>query len=270
VTLTRSQVAGLLREHDLSPRKSLGQHFLVDPNTARRIVRLAGVVAGERVVEIGPGLGSLTVELLDVGAAVTAVELDHRLAAVLATVTAGRCEIVVGDALDVDLVELCAPAPVRVVANLPYNVAVPIVMRLLNEVPAVTSQFVMVQAEVADRLAAGPGDSAYGAVSVKVAYFARAAVRGQVPRTVFAPEPNVDSSLIAIERLAVPAVDPAVVSKQRLFEVITTAFSQRRKMLRRSLAGVIDEGAFERAGVAPTQRPEELDVAAFGRLAARP
>jgi 16S rRNA (adenine1518-N6/adenine1519-N6)-dimethyltransferase len=241
---------------------------LVDPNTARRIVRLAGVHAGDRVVEIGPGLGSLTVELLDAGAQVIAVELDHRLAAVLAEVTELRCDIVVGDALKLDLAALCGEPPVRVVANLPYNVAVPIVMRLLGEVPAATSQFVMVQAEVADRLAAEPGDPAYGAVSVKVAYFATATVRGQVPRTVFAPEPNVDSSLVAIERRIVPAVDPSVVTKERLFEVVSTAFSQRRKMLRRSLAGVIDEGAFERAGVAPTQRPEELDVAAFGRLAA--
>jgi 16S rRNA (adenine1518-N6/adenine1519-N6)-dimethyltransferase len=270
VTLTRSQVAGLLREHDLKPRKSLGQHFLVDPNTARRIVRLAGVAAGDRVVEIGPGLGSLTVELLDSGATVSTVELDHRLAAVLAEVTEGRCQIVVGDALKVDLAEMCGTPPMHVVANLPYNVAVPIVMRLLTEVPAATSMLVMVQAEVADRLAAKPGDPAYGAVSVKVAYFATAAVRGQVPRTVFAPEPNVDSSLIAIERRSAPAVDPASVSKERLFEVVTTAFSQRRKMLRRSLAGVVDDGAFERAGVLPTQRPEELDVGAFGRLAGRP
>jgi 16S rRNA (adenine1518-N6/adenine1519-N6)-dimethyltransferase len=270
VTLTRSQVAELLRTHDLSPRKSLGQHFLVDPNTARRIVRLAGVGVGDRVVEIGPGLGSLTLELLDAGAMVSAVELDRRLAAVLAEVTGGRCQIVVGDALAVDLAAICGAPPMRVVANLPYNVAVPIVMRLLTEVPAATSVFVMVQAEVAERLAAGPGNPAYGAVSVKVAYFATATVSGQVPRTVFAPEPNVDSSLIAIERRAAPAVDPGLVSKERLFEVVTTAFSHRRKMLRRSLAGVIDEGAFERAGVAPTQRPEELDVVAFGRLAMRP
>ncbi len=270
MTLTRSQVAGLLREHDLRPRKSLGQHFLVDPNTARRIVRLAGVAARDRVVEIGPGLGSLTVELLDVGAQVCAVELDHRLAAVLDEVTEGRCEIVVGDALRVDLAALCGAPPMHVVANLPYNVAVPIVMRLLTEVPAATSLFVMVQAEVAERLAAGAGEPAYGAVSARVAYFATATVRGQVPRTVFVPEPNVDSSLISIERRSEPAVDPSEVTQERLFEVVTTAFSQRRKMLRRSLAGVVDDGAFERAGVLPTQRPEELDVAAFGRLAARP
>ena len=270
MTLTRSSVAALLRDHDLSPRKSLGQHFLVDPNTARRIVRLAGVAPGDRVVEIGPGLGSLTLVLLDAGARVLAVELDARLAAVLEEVTADRCEVVVGDAMTVDLVALCGAPGARVVANLPYNVAVPIVLRVLNEVPAAASLFVMVQAEVADRLAASPGDPAYGAVSVKVAYHGRATVRGQVPRTVFLPEPNVDSSLIGIERLASPAVPTEVVSKERLFEVITTAFSQRRKMLRRSLAGVVDEGAFERAGVEPTQRPEELDVTAFGRLAARP
>jgi 16S rRNA (adenine1518-N6/adenine1519-N6)-dimethyltransferase len=268
VTLTRSQVAGLLRDHGLSPKKSLGQNFLVDPNTARRIVRLAGVDAGDKVVEIGPGLGSLTLALLDTGASVSAVELDARLAGVLAEVTEGRCRIVVGDALRVDLTELCGQGPVRVVANLPYNVAVPIVMRILTQVPAARSLFVMVQAEVADRLAAHPGNPAYGAVSVKVAYDAIATVRGQVPRTVFAPEPNVDSSLVELVRRDEPAVPTGIVSRDQLFALVTTAFSQRRKMLRRSLAGIVDDAAFERAGVLPTQRPEELDVVAFGRLAA--
>lgn len=268
MTLTRTQVSALLASHGLTPSKALGQHFLVDPNTARRIVRLAGVQPDERVVEVGPGLGSLTLALLDAGAQVAAVELDARLAAVLAEVTEGRCEIVVGDALSVDLAGVCGPGPARVVANLPYNVAVPIVVRVLEEVPAVSSLLVMVQTEVAERLAAPPGSRTYGAVTVKVGYFAVARIVGRVPRSVFLPEPNVDSSLVALDRRASVAVDPGVVSEERLFEVVRTAFSHRRKMLRRSLDGVVAPEAFARAGVDPTQRPEELDVAAFGRLAA--
>ncbi len=268
MSLTRRQVAALLDAHGLAPSKALGQHFLVDPNTARRIVRLASVAPGDRVVEIGPGLGSLTLALLDAGATVTAVELDARLAAVLDEVTEGRVQVVTGDALSVDLAALVPEGPLRVVANLPYNVAVPIVVRVLEELPAASSLLVMVQAEVADRLAAPPGSRTYGAVSVKVAYHATARVVGRVPRTVFLPEPNVDSALVAITRRDAVAVDPALVSEARLFEVVRAAFAHRRKMLRRSLDGVVGEEAFERSGVAPTGRPEELDVAAFGRLAA--
>lgn len=268
MTLTRRQVAALLTAHGLTPSKALGQHFLVDPNTARRIVRLAEVAEGDRVLEVGPGLGSLTLALLDAGAQVTAVELDARLAAVLTEVTGSRCEVVVGDAVTLDLAALCGPGPVRVVANLPYNVATPIVVRVLEQVPAATSLLVMVQAEVAERLASPPGSRTYGAVSVKVDYYARASVVGRVPRTVFLPEPNVDSALVAIERRAAVAVDPGEVSAERLFEVVRAAFGHRRKMLRRSLDGIVAPEAFDRAGVAPTQRPEELDVTAFGRLAA--
>ena len=267
MTLTRSKVSALLRDYDIAPSKALGQNFLVDPNTARRIVRLAGVEAGDEVLEVGPGLGSLTLALLDAGAHVRAVELDRRLAAALGEVTASRCEIIVADALEADLASLCGPGPVRVVANLPYNVAVPIVVRVLEEAPTATSLFVMVQAEVADRLAAHAGDPAYGAVSVKVAYYATATVAGRVPRTVFLPEPKVDSSLVRIERRGAVAVDPAEVDATRLFAVVRAAFAHRRKMLRRSLEGVVDPQAFDRAGVDPTQRPEELDIEAFGRLA---
>jgi 16S rRNA (adenine1518-N6/adenine1519-N6)-dimethyltransferase len=269
VTLTRSQVSGLLRDHGLSPSRALGQNFLVDPNTARRIVRLAEVRAGDRVVEIGPGLGSLTLALLDAGAEVVAVELDRRLAAVLADVVQGRCRIVVDDALTTDLDALAGPST-RVVANLPYNVAVPVVMRILEEAPWVDAMLVMVQAEVAERIAASAGDDAYGAVSVKVAYYATARIVGRVPPTVFLPQPKVDSALVAVSRRSQVAVDPAVVAEARLFEVVRTAFAQRRKMLRRSLDGVVAPEAFEAAGVAPTQRPEELSVEAFGRLARLP
>jgi len=266
VTLTRSQVSGLLRDHGLAPSRALGQNFLVDPNTARRIVRLAEVLPGDRVVEIGPGLGSLTLALLDAGAEVIAVELDRRLAAVLADVVQGRCRIVVDDALTTDLAALAGPST-QVVANLPYNVAVPVVMRLLEAAPWVERMLVMVQAEVAERIAASAGDDAYGAVSVKVGYYATAKIVGRVPPTVFLPQPKVDSALVALARRPTVAVDPAIVPEDRLFEVVRTAFSQRRKMLRRSLEGVVSQEAFEAAGVAPTQRPEELSVEDFGRLA---
>ncbi|HEV3213923.1 MAG TPA: 16S rRNA (adenine(1518)-N(6)/adenine(1519)-N(6))-dimethyltransferase RsmA [Acidimicrobiales bacterium] len=269
MTLTRTQVTALLASHGLTPSKALGQHFLIDPNTARRIARLAGVGPSDRVLEVGPGLGSLTLALLETGAEVTAVEVDPRLAAVVAEVTGGRCEVVVGDARDVDL-SVLGEGPVQVVANLPYNVAVPIVVRLLEAAPAVRALLVMVQTEVAERLAAPPGSRTYGAVTVKVDYFASARVVGRVPRSVFLPEPNVDSSLVALTRRDAVAVDPNAVSEERLFEVVRAAFAHRRKMLRRSLDGVVAPAAFARAGVDPTQRPEELDVLAFGRLAATP
>lgn len=268
MTLSRPQVVALLERHGLAPKRSLGQHFLVDPNTARRIVRLAGVERHDQVLEIGPGLGSLTLALLEAGAEVTCVELDRQLAGVLEEVTGGRCRVVVADALHADLSALVAPGA-RLVANLPYNVAVPLVVRVLEEVPAVASLFAMVQTEVAERLAADPGGRAYGAVSVRVAYHATARLAGRVPRTVFYPRPNVDSSLVAFSRRASVAVDPAQVGKDRLFEVVNAAFAHRRKMLRRSLDGIVDDAAYARAGVSGTDRPEQLDVGQFGRLAAR-
>lgn len=270
MSLSRPQVAALLERHGLTPKRSLGQHFLVDPNTARRIVRLAGVEAHDHVLEVGPGLGSLTLALLETGAAVRTVELDRRVAAALAEVTADRCEVVVGDALEVDLEALAAPGPTRLVANLPYNVAVPVVLRVLESAPSVRHVFVMVQTEVAERLTAIPGSRAYGAVSVRVAYHASARLAGAVPRTVFLPMPNVDSSLVALERRAEPAVNPAEVTEERLFEVVGAAFAHRRKMLRRTLGGLVDAAAYERAGVEPTDRPEQLSVEQFGRLAKLP
>jgi 16S rRNA (adenine1518-N6/adenine1519-N6)-dimethyltransferase len=201
---------------------------------------------------------------------VRAVELDPQLAVVLRDVTEGRCDVIVGDALDVDLGALAGSSPAKLVANLPYNVAVPVVAQVLESAPMISSLFVMVQSEVADRLVAVPGSRAYGAISVKVAYHATARLAGKVPRTVFYPEPNVDSSLVYLERRSAVAVDPALVSADRLFFVVRSAFAHRRKMLRRSLDGVVAPEAYERAGVAPTQRPEELDVEAFGRLARVP
>ncbi len=255
--------------HGLKASRALGQNFVADPNTVRRIARLAGVGAGDQVVEIGAGLGSLTLALRETGAAVTAVEIDRHLVPVLRTIVEPvGATVVEGDALRLDWSDLLGERSGWVlVANLPYNMATPLVADLLDGVPAITRMLVMVQKEVGERLAAGAGDEAYGAVSVKVAYWATAKVVGKVPPTVFIPQPRVDSALVAIERRAVPAVDPADVSFERLFTVVRAGFAHRRKMLRGALAGVVSPEAFANAGVRPEARAEELDVEAWGRLA---
>lgn len=286
--MTSSRLSQLLDDHRLRPSRALGQNFLADPNTARRIARLAGVGPGDRVVEIGAGLGSLTLALAETGAWVTALEVDRHLVPVLRSVVEpAGVRVVEGDALRLDwdalLGEAGAPGaltgarpgprpgpegPWALVANLPYNLATPLVVRLLEEVPVLRSMLVMVQAEVGERLAARAGEEAYGAVSVKVAYWAEAQVVSRVPPTVFLPRPRVDSALVELRRRPQPAVDPAQVPYDRLFEVVRAGFAQRRKMLRRALAGSVPEAAFSLAGVAPTARAEELDVTSWGRLAA--
>ncbi len=259
-------VGRLLAEHGLRPSRALGQHFVTDPNTLRRIVRLSGVGPGDRVVEVGAGLGSLTVALAGAGARVVAVEVDRHLVPVLRTVVPEGVEVVCADALRLDWSELLGTEPGwRLVANLPYNVATPLVVRVLEEAPQVAAMLVMVQKEVGERLAAGAGEDAYGAVSVKVAYWASAQVVGTVPPTVFVPRPAVDSALVRIERHPAPAVEG--VDYRRLFAVVGAGFAQRRKMLRRSLAGVVEPEAFAAAGVDPRARAEELDLEAWGRLA---
>lgn len=270
MTLSRPEIQRLLAEHGLRPSRALGQHFVADPNTVRRIVRLAGVGEGSRVVEIGAGLGSLTLALAEVGAQVVAVEVDRGLVGVVRELVAGkRVEVVEADALRLDWDELLGEEPGwSLVANLPYNVATPVVVRVLEEAPQVGSMLVMVQREVGERLAAVPGDPAYGAVSVKVAYWATASVVGRVPATVFVPRPKVASALVRLVRRPEPAVAPADVAYERLCEVVRAGFGQRRKMLRRSLAGVVDPEAFAGAGVSPEARAEDLGVEAWGRLAA--
>jgi 16S rRNA (adenine1518-N6/adenine1519-N6)-dimethyltransferase len=272
VTHSGADIAQLLSAHGLRPSRALGQNFVADPNTVRRIARLAGVAAGDRVLEIGAGLGSLTLALAETGARVVAVETDRHVVPVLRSlVEPVGVEVVEGDALRLDLAGLLADRGGglwSLVANLPYNVATPLVMRTLLEVPAVTTLLVMLQREVGERLAAGVGDEAYGAVSVRVAYFARAEVVGRVPASVFIPRPRVESVLVRLERRDAPAVDPSLVSYERLDAVVRAGFAHRRKMLRRSLAGVVAAEAFAAAGVRPDARAEELDVAAWGRLAA--
>ena len=266
----RVDVRRLMGEHGLHPSKALGQHFVADANTLRRIVRLAGVDASSRVVEIGAGLGSLTLELGRSGAEVVAVEVDRHLVPVLRSVLEGvpNVRVVEGDGLHLDWQRLLGSGgPWSLVANLPYNVATPIVLSVLERAPEVSSMLVMVQREVGERLAAAPAERAYGAVSVKVRYWAHAAVVGAVPPTVFIPRPSVDSALVRIDRRDAPAVAPSLVTYERLRAVVDAGFAHRRKMLRHSLAGVVALGRFAEAGVAPTARPGELDVAQWGALA---
>jgi 16S rRNA (adenine1518-N6/adenine1519-N6)-dimethyltransferase len=266
VTLTRTQAVELLARHGLSPSRALGQNFVVDPNTVRRIARLAGVGAGDHVVEVGPGLGSLTLALAETGAAVTAIELDHHVLPALREVVDGRdVRVVEGDALTLDWSAVLAGVERwQLVANLPYNVATPLVLDLLDGVPMIDQLVVMVQREVAERLAARPGTKAYGIPSVKVAYWANAEVVARVPPTVFLPRPRVESAIVRITRRSdgpATSADPV-----RLFELVRAGFGQRRKMLRRSLADLVDPSAFERAGIRPEARGEELSVDDWGRL----
>lgn len=265
MTLTRTQAAALLEAHGLEPSRALGQNFVVDPNTVRRIARLAEVGPGDHVVEIGAGLGSLTLALADTGASVTAVEIDRHVLPVLRTVVADHdVTVVEGDALEIDWGPVLAAAPSwTLVANLPYNVATPLVLDLLDEVPAITRMLVMVQREAGERLAADVGDPAYGIPSVKVRYWAEARLAGKVGPDVFLPRPKVDSALVAIERRSAPAVE---VDAERMFTLVRAGFGQRRKMLRRSLSGLVDPSAFVAAEVRPEARAEELDVAAWARL----
>jgi 16S rRNA (adenine1518-N6/adenine1519-N6)-dimethyltransferase len=268
VTLSRREVVDLLARHGLRPRRALGQNFVVDPNTVRRIARLAGVGAGDRVVEIGAGLGSLTLALAETGASVTAVETDRQLVPVLRQVVEPvGVTVVEGDARRIDWSALLGEDRWALVANLPYNVATPLVLELLENVPAIERMLVMMQREVGERLAAHVGDEAYGAVSVKVAYWATAMVAGSVPATVFVPRPNVESALVRIDRRAAPPVD-AGIDRRKLFALVEQGFGQRRKMLRRALTGTVDPTAFTCAGIRPEARAEELTVEDWGRLAA--
>jgi 16S rRNA (adenine1518-N6/adenine1519-N6)-dimethyltransferase len=258
----------------LRPTKQRGQNFVIDPNTVRRVVRSAGVTADDVVLEVGPGLGSLTLALLETGARVVAVEVDPALAGELPGTLAAhapdevdRALVVEADALRVT--ELPGPPPTALVANLPYNVAVPVLLHLLALLPSLRHGLVMVQAEVADRLVAPPGSRTYGVPSVKAAWFADLRRAGAVGRQVFWPAPNVDSGLVSWTHRDPP---PATVSRQEVFAVVDAAFAQRRKTLRSTLKGLAGsaaaaEEALAWAGVDPQSRGEALDVAQFARIA---
>jgi len=265
------EVRALAARLGITPTKQLGQNFVHDANTVRRIVRLAGVHPGERVLEVGPGLGSLTLGLQEAGALVVAVEIDPVLGAALPG-TAPGTDVVVADALRLEPELLPGDTPVRLVANLPYNVAVPLLLRALETLPSLETGLVMVQAEVAERLVAPPGSKVYGVPSVKTAWWASARLVGAVPRSVFWPVPNVDSSLVAVTRREPPGPETL---RRKTFAVIDAAFAQRRKTLRAALAGWAGSPAdaelvLRAAGVDPGLRGEALDVAAFAAIAAAP
>jgi 16S rRNA (adenine1518-N6/adenine1519-N6)-dimethyltransferase len=269
VTHSRQDISRLLESHGLAPRRAFGQNFVADPNTVRRVVRLAGISPDDRVIEIGAGLGSLTLALAETGARVLAIEIDNGVVEVLREVVSHlpNVEVVHGDALSLDWAALTSAEPGwHVVANLPYNVATPLVADILDGVPWVDHLLVMVQREVAERLVAKSGDDAYGAVSVKIDYWATARIVGDVPATVFVPKPRVTSALVDIRRRERPAVEG--VEPRKLFDLVRAGFAHRRKMLRRALAGIVEAPVFERAGISPESRAEDLDVLAWGRLLA--
>ncbi len=270
MTHSRPAIRELLQDHGLAPRRDLGQNFVADPNTVRRIADLARVGPGDHVVEIGAGLGSLTLALAETGATVTAVEVDRGVVPVLRQIvsdagdSASNVTVVEANAMEVDWTELIDPGVDggwTLVANLPYNVGTPLVCDVLDEVTHVTRILVMVQREVAERFAASPGDSQYGAISVKASYWGRARIVGHVPAAVFFPKPNVESALVEITRHTPPDADP-----DALFPLVRTAFGRRRKMLRKSLSGLVTAEQFVAADVAETARPEELGVGDWVRL----
>ena len=275
--LTPGDTRELAGRLGVRPSKRLGQNFVVEPGTVRRIAALAGLQPDDVVLEVGPGLGSLTLALLEAGAGqLVAIEIDRALAAELprtiaarAPDLAGRMTVVAGDALRVAASDLPAP-PSVLVANLPYNVAVPVLLHLLAALPTLRRGVVMVQAEVADRMCAGPGSRVYGAPSVKLAWYAAARSAGPVPRTVFWPVPNVDSRLVAFTRRDPPDTTAA---REEVFAVIDAAFRQRRKTLRAALSGWAGsapeaERLLRAAGIDPGARGESLGVEEFARLAA--
>ena len=269
-----AEIRELAASAGIRPTKTLGQNFLHDANTIRRIVRTAALHPDDVVLEVGPGLGSLTFGLLEAAARVTAVEIDPVLAALLTRTAAARglddrLSVVTADAMSVQ--ELPEPAPTALVANLPYNVAVPVLLHLLEAAPTVRHGLVMVQAEVAARLAAPPGSRTYGVPSVKAAWYAAVAAAGAVSRSVFWPAPNVDSSLVRLVRRDPPAL-PDGVSRADVFAVIDAAFAQRRKMLRSALGDWAGSRAaalavLVTAGVDPEARGETLGIDAFVRIA---
>jgi 16S rRNA (adenine1518-N6/adenine1519-N6)-dimethyltransferase len=278
--LGAGDIRGIAGRLGVRPTKRLGQNFVVEPGSVRQIAALAGARPGDVILEVGPGLGSLTLALLEAAlradARLVAVEIDPVLADQLpktiaerAPDGADRVTVLTADALAVGEQDLGPPAPTVLAANLPYNVAVPVVLNLLAALPSVERGVVMVQAEVADRMCAGPGSRVYGVPSAKLAWYAEARLAGTVPRSVFWPVPNVDSKLVAFTRRDPP---PTTASRQEVFAVIDAAFGQRRKTLRAALAGWAGspakaEDALRAAGVDPGARGESLTVAEFARIA---
>ncbi|SDJ51440.1 16S rRNA (adenine1518-N6/adenine1519-N6)-dimethyltransferase [Nonomuraea maritima] len=269
-----AEIRILANKLELRPTKRLGQNFVIDAGTVRRIVRVADLSPDDVVIEVGPGLGSLTLALLPSAAAVVAVEIDQVLAEQLPLTAAEHgvgdtLTVINADAMRITPPDLLGHAPTALVANLPYNVAVPVVLHLLEALPSLRKGLVMVQAEVADRLAAGPGSKVYGVPSVKAAWYADVRRAGPVGRTVFWPVPNVDSGLVSLVRRDPPAT---TATREEVFAVVDAAFAQRRKTLRAALASWAGsaanaETALRAAGVDPSARGEQLDIHAFARIA---
>lgn len=274
-----SDIRTLAESLGAAPTKKWGQNFVVDSGTVRRIVRIAGVAPGDHIVEVGPGLGSLTLALLEADAWVTAVEIDPRLAAALPHTAAERAPeaserlAVIGqDALRVDALPGAGPGagpPVALVANLPYNVSVPVILHFLETFPSLARVLVMVQSEVADRLAAPPGSRTYGIPSAKAGWYCDVRRAGDVGRAVFWPVPRVDSALVLMERREPPAT---TASRKDVFAVVDAAFAQRRKALRGALSGIAGSGsaseaALRAAGIDPLTRGEQLRIEDFARIA---
>ncbi len=265
-----AEIRDLAARLDINPTTTLGQNFVIDATTVRRLVRVAGVLPGESVVEVGPGLGSLTLALLEAESSVVAVEIDRRLASQLPITVeelmpGAPLTVITEDALRVT--ELPGE-PSVFVANLPYNVSVPVLLHFLEHFPSIRRGVVMVQAEVGERVAAGPGSKVYGAPSVKSAWYGSFSTAGKVSRQVFWPVPNVDSILVRFERGEQPGTEA---ERLATFELVDAAFGQRRKMLRQSLAGVLGDSSaasarLEAAGIAPTARGEELTVSDYLRI----
>jgi 16S rRNA (adenine1518-N6/adenine1519-N6)-dimethyltransferase len=269
--LGRRQTRELLSRHGLKPRTSLGQHFLVDPNTIRKITRLAAVSPGELILEVGAGVGALTLALAEAGAQVIAIEQDRGLEPALNETLARvpGVSLVWGDALGLDYARLLGDRPARVVSNLPYQIATPLVLSLLEDVPAITEFIVMVQEEVGRRFVAGPGDDAYGAVSAKIAYLSEARLEFKVSREIFMPKPDVESVLVRLTRRAVA---PVAGDRRRIFAVIDAGFATRRKTMRNALRGTgldVDAvgSALAKAGVDGSARAERLGLDGFAALA---
>ena len=266
-----AEIRGLADLLGVQPTKKLGQNFVIDANTVRRIVKAAGIVSGQSVVEVGPGLGSLTLGLLETGASVVAIEIDNRLATQL-PLTVERFQpgapltVIMQDAMTIT--ELPGH-PTSLVANLPYNISVPVLLHFLEYFASLQTGLVMVQAEVGQRIAADPGSKIYGSPSIKAAWYGKWRTAGQVSRQVFWPVPNVDSILVRFDRGELPGTEAERVAT---FALVDAAFQQRRKMLRQSLSVVLGDSAaasarLEAAGVAPTARGEELTVADFLAIA---
>ena len=269
-----TQIRELAQRLDLRPTKQWGQNFVVDANTVRKIVRVAGVGEDDVVVEVGPGLGSLTLALLPVVHRVIAIEVDPRLAGALQDTVrtlqprnADKLRLVAGDALTIT--RLPGPKPTALVANLPYNISVPVVLSFLEHFPSIRRVLVMVQLEVAERLAAKPGSKTYGVPSLKAAWYADVDLAGRIGRNVFWPAPNVDSGLVSLVRRDPPRTSA---SREEVFRCIDAAFLHRRKSLRGALASwagspALAEAALVAAGVDPRARGEQLDIEAFARIA---